>query len=270
MKHPAPQGAEIVPFGKYKGQPLELLLADQDYLHWVSGQPGLMAMLQSRHPAVFNIITVGAPVNSDTPEHNALQARFLAQDFQYAFIELAMGKSVHATATTLAENENAEAEKRFNDRLAAAKENLFDAEKWFQKGATLPDYFTEAAQNARKAYEVLAAKPRPAPVTPQRPTIEVEFECGYDVELHAWGWRSDGGNYYGGWRFRIELKPQMGDDFPAVLRQMKRNEADTLVVGSFEATTCTLEQVRKMFGQKRIITLQEIEAVRQGGVWPEG
>lgn len=41
----------IVPFGKYNGQPIEVLLADQNYLQWVISQPGLMAMLQNRYPA---------------------------------------------------------------------------------------------------------------------------------------------------------------------------------------------------------------------------
>jgi hypothetical protein len=61
----------------------------------------------------------------------------------------------------------------------------------------------------------------------------------------------------------------MGDDFPSVLRQMNRNGADTLVVGSFEATGCSLEQVRGFFGAKRIITLSEIEAIKARGVWQE-
>jgi hypothetical protein len=49
---------------------------------------------------------------------------------------------------------------------------------------------------------------------------------------------------------------------------MKRNGADTLVIGSFEATNCTLAQVRAMFGQKRIITLEEIRTAQQRQAWP--
>src|SRR4029077_5507526 len=90
------ENKDIVPFGKYRGQPLEVMLADQGYLQWVTAQPGLMTMLQSKYPAVFNIITIGAPATDDTPEHNKLQAMFLDQEFQYAFIELCIGKSVHA------------------------------------------------------------------------------------------------------------------------------------------------------------------------------
>ncbi len=52
---------EIVPFGKYKDQPVEIMLADQNYLEWITGQPGIMTMLQGKYPALFNVITVGAP-----------------------------------------------------------------------------------------------------------------------------------------------------------------------------------------------------------------
>jgi uncharacterized protein (DUF3820 family) len=39
--------ANIVPFGKYRGQPVEVMLADQDYLRWVKSQPSLMQMSTS-------------------------------------------------------------------------------------------------------------------------------------------------------------------------------------------------------------------------------
>src|SRR6202008_387495 len=103
---PAPNDPAIVPFGKYQGQRVEVLLADQGYLQWVISQPGLMTMLQTRYPAMFNIITTGAPTSQDTPEHNKLQAMFLERDFQYAFLELVQGKSVLSYATTLAQQKD--------------------------------------------------------------------------------------------------------------------------------------------------------------------
>jgi hypothetical protein len=113
--------------------------------------------------------------------------------------------------------------------------------------------------------------------------VFLQFECGFDIELRA-VWcnkelhhyevyhpntlrvRIEDSSFY---EFlgrkqgaRIELKPQMGDDFPSVLRQMKRNGADTLVIGEFNSVGCTLEQVRAIFGDKRIVTLQEIQKHR--------
>ena len=68
--------------------------------------------------------------------------------------------------------------------------------------------------------------------------------------------------------FAIELKPQIGDDFPSVLRQMKRNNASVLVVGEFNSSICSLEEVRSMFATsgKKIVTLGEIEAILRKGV----
>ena len=50
----------------------------------------------------------------------------------------------------------------------------------------------------------------------------------------------------------------MGDDFPSALRQMKRNNAN-LVVGEFNSSICSLEEVRSMFATsgKKIVTLGE-------------
>jgi len=71
---PPKEDSSIVPFGKYKGQRTEIMLADQNYMEWLTSQPGLMRMLETRYQAIFNIIMVGAPKTDDTPDHNRLQA----------------------------------------------------------------------------------------------------------------------------------------------------------------------------------------------------
>jgi hypothetical protein len=135
----------------------------------------------------------------------------------------------------------------------------------------------------KKDMDFIAQLTEPREVTSPVPKIETEFECGYDVDFRmAWVagteafWQWDdryrdrqklAESRKSSQRFRIELKPQLGDDFPGVLRQMKRNESDTLVVGSFEAKGATLAQVRAMFGNIRIFTLAEIDAV-QNKLWP--
>jgi hypothetical protein len=62
--------------------------------------------------------------------------------------------------------------------------------------------------------------------------------------------------------FKVEIKPRVGDDFPSVLRQMRVNRADVLLIDQFDAAGATLEQVRKMFATSgyRIVMLAEIEA----------
>jgi hypothetical protein len=128
----------------------------------------------------------------------------------------------------------------------------------------------------------------PVPTQPAPPEIGLQFECGYDILLSAY-WISTGPKvlkvehaaYPTKWiekpeeedlqkRYKIELKPQVGDDFPGVLRQMKRTDSDTLVIGSFNARGCTLDQVRKMFASNniKIVTLEEIQAIKDR-VWLE-
>ena len=341
------------------------MLADTGYVEWLRSQPGVMEMLQRRSPTVFNILMVGAPKLDDSPEHNALEAKFLEESFQYAFIELATGKSVYSVSAGLSaivnreldaalnkykhgtildwaardcveakkhleqarekyagwarEDSHAHYQKEYKDYLRQKRENegrvkvgqlpigpgRFPSshEEWL-KEYRYGSWPTELQNLERKiveaekllkayeeSYQKISANP-PQHVIPNRPGVRVEFECGYDIELLAtwsaerefwkppWEWDdyqfseflAERYTLIQQWRekrFCIELKPQMGDDFPAVLRQMKRNGADILVIGSFEATTCNLEQVRKMFGEKKIITLQEIESIRQKGpTWP--
>jgi uncharacterized protein (DUF3820 family) len=66
----------LVPFGKYKGQPITTLLNDTKYLEWCKQQEWFQ-----KFPIVYNIcvnqtITINNQ-NSKTPEHNKLQNMFL-------------------------------------------------------------------------------------------------------------------------------------------------------------------------------------------------
>ena len=70
------QSLPIVPFGKYKGQPITTLMNDTKYLEWCKQQEWFQEF-----PVVYNIcvnqtITTTNP-NSKTPEHNKLQNMFL-------------------------------------------------------------------------------------------------------------------------------------------------------------------------------------------------
>jgi hypothetical protein len=46
-------------------------------------------------------------------------------------------------------------------------------------------------------------------------------------------------------QLNIELKPTIGDDYPAVLRQMKRTNSDILFVDSYTGRGATEEQFIK-------------------------
>ena len=70
------QSLPLVPFGRYKGQPITELMKDTNYLEWCKQQEWIQ-----KYPLVYNIcvnqtITTTNP-NSKTPEHNKLQNMFL-------------------------------------------------------------------------------------------------------------------------------------------------------------------------------------------------
>lgn len=53
-----------VPFGKYKGRPIELMLSDRQYCEWAAAQP----WFRERHPTIYQIIVHGTEAQ-ETPEH---------------------------------------------------------------------------------------------------------------------------------------------------------------------------------------------------------
>lgn len=75
---PLMKQSAVVPFGKYKGQPVAQLAADQEYCQWLVAQPWFIEKFAHIHTLIIN--NFGEP--SETPEHNRLQLRFLEETFR--------------------------------------------------------------------------------------------------------------------------------------------------------------------------------------------
>lgn len=73
----AEKKAEVVPFGKFKGQPVENLSSDPAYCEWLVQQDWFREKYVSIHTLIIN--NFGEP--DSTPEHNLLQMRFLDKEF---------------------------------------------------------------------------------------------------------------------------------------------------------------------------------------------
>ena len=67
----------VVPFGKYKGQPVEAMAADRGYVDWLLAQ----SWFKDKHQNIYTLIINNFAEPSETPEHNALQALFLDDVF---------------------------------------------------------------------------------------------------------------------------------------------------------------------------------------------
>lgn len=94
--------ADLVPFGKYKNQPLEVLANDPEYCAWLVSQ----GWVAERYPQVHTIIINNFAEPSETPEHNALQLRFLEEPLRLkvsmciALFRESINHDVHRTAYT--------------------------------------------------------------------------------------------------------------------------------------------------------------------------
>lgn len=261
----------VVPFGKYKGRTVaELIETDQNYAHWVTNQAWVAERFAELHAAILN--RGAAP--DDSPEHNAVQVRFLDQSFAVAAVLAAHPDALSAARAMHAESEAWDDRVRLNtalrrvqnkkDELASSRHWLADADpKWRERAAErIPEQEAELIALQAKVAEAEtaldAARVRRFPLK-----VRVQFEQrGIDVLL-AIGF-GDNPDFYGdrGTVARIEIKPTMGDDFPSVMRQMQRLGCDTLVLGEYTGRAVTAPQVRQMFeanGQK-LVFVRDIEA----------
>lgn len=69
----------IVPFGKYKGQPVEVLAQDEAYLEWLTAQD----WFRNKYQNLYTIIINNFHAPSETPEQNLLQAKFLDEEYSF-------------------------------------------------------------------------------------------------------------------------------------------------------------------------------------------
>lgn len=215
---PDDPSAIVIPFGKHRGATVaELLVKDPQYAEWLLGQRWLAERFAELHTA---ILSRGAG-SDDTPEHNAIQARFLDPLFQTAFLFAASDPNdLHAA--------------QFDDN---------------------PNYVEIKPTPPRWITNYVSAGPSPHPLS-----FAVQFEGnGIDVLLR-WGFVHPN-SLRSAHSIPIEIKPSLGDDYPAVMRQMQRLRATHLLIDKY-AGSIPLHAVRSMFGanSQNLITLQEVEA----------
>ena len=191
----------IVPFGKYRGQPLEVLQSDQGYCEWLAAQPWFREKYQSLHLTIIN----AAPEPQNTPEHNQMQARLLDDDLV-----------LHLTSFAH------QGDRKFSTGRPIVTNRLFEDRGWDC-------------------------------------TVELNWQFGESDASKLTG-ALGYGPFIAGWtgKFLFECKPQIGDDYPAVVRQVdsrfKRDEcrdccdSATIVVwtNKFQASI-PIEEVRKLF-----------------------
>lgn len=74
---------KIIPFGKYKDQPIEILINDFEYKNWLLAQSWFV----QKFPDLRTIIINNFKEPQETPEHNRIQGKFIDNKFCIQFLK---------------------------------------------------------------------------------------------------------------------------------------------------------------------------------------
>lgn len=266
-----------VMFGKYANQPFEVLLQDPSYAMYLMSS--MFNKLQHSHPELLAFLINRFGMPDRTPAHNLIQNRFLDNSFALRFGLVASDKVrrlrallqaidvptawrdyVHRTFDQCVNANLAELRisngKYVFERLSKEKGRLLsEAEHivvfgW--EGECTTEVVDEPVQVVEMEFEDKGADVRYA-ITSRCSIVARASGNHMDESLVAhWG---------GGAEFRVEIKPLVGDDYPAILRTMKAVRSQQLLVGEFCGTAASWADVVKVFGLSSItaVLLSEVE-----------
>ncbi len=273
----------IVPFGKYKGQSIEALQADEEYAEWLAAQQ----WFRERFTDLFRALTASNNP-ADTPEHNKMQARFLDDEFRGALIRLLFDLNAVSFRTRRNHYESGViellrkaipeappltgADSFFTERTAWRRQwgDLIVALNGFEAYGRREPFsdFIEKIKNFLPDFRAPRWSEFPAEIV-LKSAVEFEF-YGSDM-LITWSWSVQTEGISGiGAPLLVELKPSLGDDFPAVLREIKTHIQfagkhkyerlrAVLIVGTYSGEGATWDQVKDIFQASGIKTVFESE-----------
>lgn len=270
----------LVPFGKYKNQPFEVLLTDAGYAMWLLSSAH--DKMEKQFPALlaFLIGRYGNPEN--TPAHNRLQNRFLDENFAVQFA-LAVNSGLKDSIPRLASIDFQSdwrkfVRQEFEYELRVAGLGKSQDNQAMQQLKERLELCTERMELSASG-GLFAESSWDTPVRVfglefEKDSADVFFEVGWSCSLWVspnprirdYGAAnevivSEYSNESRSTRFRIEVKPILGDDYPAVLRAMKAVKCKQLLVGEYCGAGATWEEVVKVFGLSdiRAVLLSEVE-----------
>jgi hypothetical protein len=268
---------KIVPFGKYKGQPLEALAQDRSYLDWLTAQD----WFRERYANIYTLIVNNFAEPTETPDHNAPQVLFLDDVFcgklfsvlwpywrTFAFDQL--GRALIGCRTELVKkrkewearqldtygyvSDEEQLAKHVAEQLAEKQNDLEQLDHAILKyDANIEWSLDWDKEFEKKGVDVALSCTLEVGVFPILnkahfdPRIEDEYFC-HEINPSA----------------RIEIKPVISDDYPAVLRQMRANETNVLFTEKYTGVGATEEQFIQTFALSdiKVAFRRDVDAVQ--------
>ena len=299
----SPPDTALVPFGKHKGQPVEVLLADPGYRDWLLAQP----WVRDRFPTFHQVIINYGAEPAETPEHNQMQAAFLDDARCFALARLLWPRrswdldALKAPPETWNRLAEFAAHLTRDDSPASIIGREFEREGWD---------VTYGISRAHSAWDVTSMPPctcgpcdhgdchgyggtepscrggtgycrhnlcrKSAPEPGARDAAG--HHCGESCPWISTGYGSHEGarwllashdddrDIWPHWDGKVlaELKPDLGDDYPAVLRQVKSypheyGDRRCVVARRLAFTSVTAEQVAAIFAASDIALIAEAD-----------
>jgi uncharacterized protein (DUF3820 family) len=255
---------QIIPFGKHKGKSLETLAKDTQYCEWLLNQDWFRDKYQTIYQIVIN--NFGEP--NETPEHNTLQVKFLDDDFCLALANLY--KWIPINVKENIENIRNELKKHeINYRNLPENYGLHYPSEEYSIKSNLKDKIKDLEHEIKSFEDINNFLMDKKPLFKFKKDFEIG---GWDVAVNIFTTPENHNlkfyylNYY---KMSIEIKTNLGDDYPAILRQMKSADPNTgkpcLVYDNFTAIGAKLEDIKKIFATSnfRVFSINEIEAIKQ-------
>jgi hypothetical protein len=223
----------VVPFGKYKGQPVEVLAQDRPYLEWLAAQD----WFRERYAGIYTLIVNNFAEATETPDHNALQVLFLDDAFCTRVLTVLKPQWRAADIKELTRSVLARKQSLSNEHAAR-----FSRVNWTIK---FNREFEQRGIDVRLGCCIETVERLPAR---DRYSSEI-FES--EIRVHVDG-------------FTIEIKPTVSDDYPAVLRQMRANGSRVLFTQNYTGIGATEEQFVKTFALSdiKVVFRREVDAVQ--------
>lgn len=191
---------KIIPFGKHKGKPVEILATDRQYLDWLLAQ----SWFREKYLNIYNVVinNFREPVN--TPEHNKMQIKFLNLEYRqklayYLYPEIYDNGSdyINNLIVEWLTSDRVQQKERFNFLESLEKPIKSDQYGLYSKSLLWYNepIFERVDVSFRISYGVLFYY--------DNCIKRVDFSTRRTCDV------------------RVEIKPTVSDDFPAILRQMK-------------------------------------------------
>jgi hypothetical protein len=245
---------KIIPFGKYKGQPVEAMAGDKKYIEWLVTQ----IWFKEEHLNLYNIVTNNFREIDTSPEYTMIRNKFLKPEYRVKLAYLVNPELFHQNS----ENINAAMQSILNAQEPGKSNHFLHA----LANPVIDDEFGLYTNELLKLSK------------PTLENIDAYFSIWYGMQFYY-----DNDNYFGGWsQFKQEMctsywvciRPSINDDYEAILRQLtatipiekneyQRDKYFILVAGEYKGTNISKDELVSFVEEKgyRMVFENEIDNV---------